>query len=250
MTVNELLEIQRKNKALNEGEVGLREGWENRRQCQRVVVFIIAYIKSNVPCPKKYGQLFIINKEQKVVKKIILLLITLSLTGCFTLLDYLNNNTQTSNNQVSNLDRFTSYNEVDALEYFGWEYRELQGLVFSINAKGDKDINATEIRRLALTRASTVARNKEFQAFTVLNQDTGIITETETYTEYTTETYYRTEWVSRTQSKEIPYTVIVPRKATRLVNVNYCILLISLITENEYKDVNNVFLVSNYLYSQ
>jgi len=184
------------------------------------------------------------------MKNILILLITLSLTGCFTLLDYLNYNTQTSNNQVSNLDRFTSYKEINVSEYLGWDYRELQGLVFSINAKGDKNIDATEIRRLALTRASTVARNKEFQAFTVLNQDTGIITETETYTVYTTETYYQTKILKHGQATVIPYTVRVPQTATRPVNVNYCILLIALITEDEYKDVNNVFFVSNYLSSE
>ena len=185
-----------------------------------------------------------------MIKTIIFLfIIMINFTGCLSIIDGLiggNSNQSSSTNQVSNIERRITSKEVNVLENFGWDYRELQGLVFSINAKGDKNTNSAEVRRLALTRAATIARNKGYQAFTVLNQDTGIITETEKYTEYTTETYYRTEWVTRTQSREIPYTVRVPKSETRLVNVNYCILIILLIEEDEYEDVKNVFFTKNY----
>ena len=152
---------------------------------------------------------------------------------------------------ASNLDRFTSFKEVNVSEDIGWEYRELQGLVFRINAKGDEKIDATEIRRLALTRASTVARDKGFQAFTVLKQNTGVVTETKTvFTGFRTEYQYRTEYASRNVTTEIATPITVPQTAQVPVNVNYCDLLIGLITEADYKKVDNVFLVSDYLSSQ
>lgn len=157
--------------------------------------------------------------------------------------------TTNSNTPSSNLDRFTSVEEVNMAEIFGWEYRENQGMMFLVSATGNKDINSAEIRRLALTRAATVARNKGFQAFTVLDQSAGVTTATEKYTEYDTETTYITQYVRGGGTTQIPFTITVPRTETRPVNVNFCDLLIYLITEEDYLDADNVYLVSDYLSS-
>jgi len=71
-----------------------------------------------------------------------------------------------SEGQIRGLNDYTSFEEV----MMGNEFRELQGKVFYIFSSGDSNMNQSSVRNWAMIRASTVAYDLGYSAFTIFNQ--------------------------------------------------------------------------------
>jgi len=76
-------------------------------------------------------------------------------------------------------------------------FRELQGKVFYIFSSGNSNMNQSSVRNWAMIRASTVAYDLGYSAFTILDQYANSEIRNETYYENYTETVYRTVYTSR-----------------------------------------------------
>jgi hypothetical protein len=177
-------------------------------------------------------------EENEMMKKgVFLVIVSLFLmAGCATTDSY-----------VAELNKLTSFEEVDVIADFGAEYSELQGKAFYVYSTGNSNMNAPEVRNWALARAASVAYDLGFPAFTILNQYAGSEIRNETYYETYTETIYTTQWVNRRESVQVPRNVVRLRPQTKQVLIYYNNLLIGCITEDEFTDVRNVYRVSQYL---
>ena len=153
----------------------------------------------------------------------------------------------TTSSYVTELNKLTSFEEVDVITAFGAEYSEFQGRVFYIYSTGDSNMNAPEVRNWAISRAATVAYDLGYPAFTIVDQYASSEIRNETYYETYTETVYVSQYVTRTELVSVPQSVLRTRPQTRQVLIYYCNLLIDCITEDEFSDVGNVYRVSQYL---
>jgi len=116
-----------------------------------------------------------------------------------------------SEGQIRGLNDYTSFEEVK----MGNEFRELQGKVFYIFSSGDSNMNQSSVRNWAMIRASTVAYDLGYSAFTILDQYANSEIRNETYYENYTETVYRTVYTSRNVATQVPQTVVRTRPITR-----------------------------------
>jgi len=153
----------------------------------------------------------------------------------------------TTGSYVAELNKLTSFEEVDVIADFGVEYSESQGRVFYIYSTGDSNMNAPEVRNWAIARAATVAYDLGYPAFTIADQYAGSEIRNETYYETYNETVYISQYVRGQGLVSVPQSQLRTRPQTRQVRIYYCNLLIDCITEDEFSDVGNVYRVSQYL---
>lgn len=145
------------------------------------------------------------------------------------------------------LEYYTKYEEVNIMETFGPKYSNLQGRVYRIQANGNEFMSQSDVRKWALARAATIAHEKGYSEFTIFDEHKDSMIgsyNTTTYDNVTAYTYGQTAYGNYNRTAT---TMSIPRTQTHTYTTHQNNIIIILITKDDYKDVNNVYLVNDYL---